>query len=138
MANAHNLLVAGTGNNVEDFGIGFFTKYGDGGVDISPIGELTKSEVRELARYIGVANEIVDAVPTDGLWDDGRSDESQIGATYDELEWAMDYIQSGKFFAHGCDSLTARQKEVLSIYQERHKNNQHKLQMPPICIVRKD
>ena len=82
--------VVGTGNKVEDYGVGFYTKYGDGGVDIAPIADLYKTEVRELGGYLGVMNEIIDATPTDGLWDDGRSDEDQIGATYAELEEAME------------------------------------------------
>ena len=83
-------IVVGTGNKVEDYGIGFYTKYGDGGVDIAPIADLYKTEVRELGGYLGVMNEIIDATPTDGLWDDGRSDEDQIGANYAELEEAME------------------------------------------------
>ena len=83
-------IVVGTGNKVEDYGIGFYTKYGDGGVDIAPIADLYKTEVRELGGYLGVMNDIIDATPTDGLWDDGRSDEDQIGATYSELEEAME------------------------------------------------
>ena len=83
-------IVVGTGNKVEDYGIGFYTKYGDGGVDIAPIADLYKTEVRELGGHLGVMNEIIDATPTDGLWDDGRSDEDQIGATYSELEEAME------------------------------------------------
>ena len=83
-------IVVGTGNKVEDYGIGFYTKYGDGGVDIAPIADLYKTEVRELGGHLGVMNEIIDAPPTDGLWDDGRNDEDQIGATYAELEDAME------------------------------------------------
>tara|TARA_Y100001963_G_scaffold23544_1_gene31268 strand:+ start:144 stop:887 length:744 start_codon:yes stop_codon:yes gene_type:complete len=83
-------IVVGTGNKVEDYGVGFYTKYGDGGVDIAPIADLYKTEVRELGGYLGVMDEIIDATPTDGLWDDGRSDEDQIGATYVELEEAME------------------------------------------------
>jgi NAD+ synthase len=83
-------IVVGTGNKVEDYGVGFYTKYGDGGVDIAPIADLYKTEVRELGGYLGVMNQIIDATPTDGLWDDGRSDEDQIGATYAELEEAME------------------------------------------------
>ena len=86
-----NGLVVGTGNKVEDFGVGFYTKYGDGGVDISPIADLYKTEVRELGRYLGVPQDIINATPTDGLWDDDRNDEEQIGATYEELEWVMEY-----------------------------------------------
>ena len=90
IAGAKKGIVVGTGNKVEDYGIGFYTKYGDGGVDIAPIADLYKTEVRELGGYLGVMNEIIDATPTDGLWDDGRSDEDQIGATYEELEEAME------------------------------------------------
>jgi len=111
-------LVVGTGNKVEDFGVGFYTKYGDGGVDISPIADLTKTQVRELAKELGVNQEIIDAPPTDGLWEDGRSDEDQIGATYEELEWAMEY--------DGGD-ITERQKEVLEIYKRFHTQNKHKM-----------
>ena len=83
-------IVVGTGNKVEDYGVGFYTKYGDGGVDIAPIADLYKTEVRELGRHLGVSNEIINAVPTDGLWDDGRTDEDQIGVTYEQLEEAME------------------------------------------------
>jgi len=133
-ANSWNLLVVGTGNKVEDYGVGFFTKYGDGGVDISPIGDLTKTEVRELAKWLGVIPEIVTATPTDGLWDDGRSDEDQLGATYEELEWAMSYKD------HDYDPLlTDRQKKVLEIYNNWHTKAEHKMNMPPVCrILQKD
>ena len=90
IAGAKKGIVVGTGNKVEDYGIGFYTKYGDGGVDIAPIADLYKTEVRELGWHLGVMDEIIDAPPTDGLWDDGRSDEDQIGATYAELEEAME------------------------------------------------
>ena len=135
-ANQHNCLVLGTGNLVEDFGVGFFTKYGDGGVDISPIGNLLKSEVRELASYVGVPTEIVDAIPTDELWSDGRSDEDAIGATYDELEWAMKF----KSYHEGELGyiLSERESEVLRIYEVRHDKNEHKMNMPPVCIVDKN
>ena len=83
-------IVVGTGNKVEDYGIGFYTKYGDGGVDIAPIADLYKTEVRELGRHMGVSTEIINATPTDGLWDDGRTDEDQIGVTYEQLEEAME------------------------------------------------
>src|SRR5690606_18716741 len=88
-AGINNFLVAGTGNKVEDFGVGFFTKYGDGGVDLSPIADLMKSEVRALAAYLGITQNIIKAKPTDGLFGDDRSDEDQLGANYDELEFAM-------------------------------------------------
>lgn len=121
-------LVVGTGNKVEDFGVGFFTKYGDGGVDISPIADLYKSEVRGMAAALGILPEIVSATPKDGLWDDDRSDESQLGASYSELEWAMEYhrIHLNRF-----DSLTDREKEVLRIYDKWHKMTAHKLNPIP-------
>jgi NAD+ synthase len=125
---AHACLVAGTGNKIEDFGVGFFTKYGDGGVDLSPIADLTKSEVKELASSLGVIEEIVIAKPTDGLWGDGRSDEDQLGASYPELEWAMSYT--------GDDSgLTDRQKEVRKIYQRLNSINKHKMEPIPVCLI---
>lgn len=124
------LLVAGTGNKIEDFGIGFFTKYGDGGVDLSPIADLTKSEVYQLGLELKVIPEIQNARPTDGLWDDGRSDEDQIGATYPELEWAMNYLQSE------LDLPTSeRQNEVLRIYRRLNKINQHKMLAIPVCLI---
>ena len=117
-------IVVGTGNKVEDFGVGFYTKYGDGGVDISPIADLYKSEVRELARDIGINSEIIEAAPTDGLWEDNRTDEDQIGATYEELEWAMEY-KSG-------NPITNRQKLVLKIYNKFNTQNKHKMVEIPI------
>lgn len=139
IAGAHRLLVCGTGNKVEDYGVGFFTKFGDGGVDLSPIGELTKTEVYALGKELGVIQEILDARPTDGLWDDGRTDEDQIGATYPELEWAMNFcdeysvteIESMSF----PEMLSTRQTQVLKIYWNRHIANAHKMAMPPICYV---
>lgn len=121
-------LVVGTGNKVEDFGIGFFTKWGDGGVDISPIADLMKSEVRQMCRDLGVLPELSEAVPTDGLWADARTDEGAIGASYDELEWAMKYFAE-KFNPDA--RVTARQQEVLSIYRKRHLASQHKLNPIP-------
>lgn len=125
---SNNLLVAGTGNKIEDFGIGFYTKYGDGGVDISPIADLKKTEVFALAEYLGVVLSIQTAKPTDGLWEDGRSDEDQIGASYPELEWAMD-------FAGDENQLNARQQEVLGLYRRLNRINQHKMQPIPVCII---
>jgi NAD+ synthase len=124
----NKMLVAGTGNKVEDFGVGFFTKYGDGGVDLSPIADLTKTEVWELAKAVGVIDEIVTAKPTDGLWEDGRSDEDQIGATYPELEWAMD-------FKGNENELSERQSEVLSIYRRYNRVNRHKMEAIPVCLI---
>ena len=129
-ATINNFLVAGTGNKVEDFGIGFYTKYGDGGVDISPIADLLKSEVYALSKTIGVIDEIQKAEPTDGLWSDNRSDEEQIGASYNELEWAMKYQNSNKIKA-----LTKRDKEVLSIYEKLNSKNSHKMSPIPICQI---
>jgi NAD+ synthase len=125
------MLVAGTGNKVEDFGIGFFTKYGDGGVDVSPIADLMKSEVYNLAKKLGVVTSIQKAKPTDGLFADGRSDEDQIGASYDELEWAMKFIEN----PHDFNALTERQKTVLDIYTRMNKANQHKMNPIPVCVI---
>ena len=123
-AGHHKLLVAGTGNKVEDFGIGFFTKYGDGGVDISPIADFLKTEVYEIAKEIGVNQEIINALPTDGLWEDDRNDESQIGASYPELEWAMQFVNDRE--------LTKREEQILTIYNKLHHQNKHKMVEIPI------
>ncbi len=131
-AGHHKLLVAGTGNKIEDFGIGFFTKYGDGGVDISPIADLMKSEVYALAAEVGVIDSILNARPTDGLFADGRTDEDQIGATYDELEWAMLYLENKNSY-----ELNERQKVVMQIYQSRNKANKHKMDSIPVCLIPK-
>lgn len=123
-------LVVGTGNKVEDFGVKFFTKYGDGGVDISPIGDLMKSEVRQMCRELGVLPELSEAVPTDGLWDDTRTDESQLGATYDELEWALNYRTN----PHSMILLTPRQEEVLKTYDKWSKAGMHKMLPIPTFV----
>ena len=122
-----NGIVVGTGNKVEDFGVGFFTKYGDGGVDISPLADLYKSEVYSLAEALGIAQEIQEAAPTDGLWNDGRTDENQMGATYEELEWAMKQIEN-----QFNEELSERQEEVLEIYWRLHNANSHKMNPIPI------
>lgn len=124
----NKLLVAGTGNKVEDFGVGFYTKYGDGGVDISPIADLMKTEVWACAKEVGVIEEIVTAKPTDGLWDDGRSDEDQIGASYPELEWAMTFDGNE-------EQLHDRQKEVLAIFRKFNRANKHKMLPIPVCTI---
>lgn len=134
LGQANGVLVAGTGNKVEDFGVGFYTKYGDGGVDLSPIADLTKTQVWDLAREVGVIDEIVEAKPTDGLWEDGRSDEDQIGASYPELEWAMDYTSIQH---QNEENLTYRQKEVLKIYKRYNQANQHKMMPIPVCEIPK-
>jgi NAD+ synthase len=132
-AGHHRYLVAGTGNKIEDFGIGFYTKYGDGGVDLSPIADLTKTQVYEVSQYLGIVNSIQTAKPTDGLWDDDRSDEDQIGATYPELEWAMDFE---KTLGHNDFSeLSERQVFVLQLYRKLNKANQHKMLPIPVCII---
>ena len=113
-------IVVGTGNKVEDFGVGFFTKYGDGGVDISPIADLTKSEVRSLSKDLNTSNDILSAPPTDGLWDDDRTDEQQLGLTYEELEEAMSNEDS------------VHREKYLSI----RKKNIHKMQNIPVCIIK--
>jgi NAD+ synthase len=120
-------IVVGTGNKVEDFGVGFFTKYGDGGVDISPIADLTKTEVRKLSKELNIDEEIIIAKPTDGLWDEERTDEDQLGASYEELEWAMDFIERDL-----STSLTDRQGKVLEIYKFFNKKNKHKMVSIPI------
>lgn len=128
-----NGLVVGTGNKVEDYGVMFYTKYGDGGVDISPIGDLTKSQVRELARYLKIDDRIINATPTDGLWDDQRTDESQIGATYEELEWAMENGRwSGDHYMIDKDEVSERQWRVVDIYKNLNKKGQHKVQPIPV------
>jgi NAD+ synthase len=130
-AGIHNALVAGTGNKVEDFGVGFFTKYGDGGVDISPIADLVKSEVRLLAQYLNVPGSIIVAKPTDGLFGDDRSDEDQLGASYDELEVAMNALEQGKTE----NDFEGREKEVFKIFLRLNTINQHKMNPIPVCHI---
>ena len=117
------LLVAGTGNKVEDFGVGFYTKYGDGGVDLSPIADLLKSEVYKIAEYLKVPKSIMKAAPSDGLFGDNRSDEDQIGASYSELEWAMQMLDEGKT----ADEFEGRQHEVFEIFMRYNRSNKHKI-----------
>ena len=107
IAQSNNGLVVGTGNKVEDFGVGFFTKYGDGGVDISPIADLYKSEVYELGTQLKIHWDIMQATPTDGLWDDGRTDEDQLGLTYDQLEEAMKWGTGSKYYDRYVELRTA-------------------------------
>ena len=127
-AQSKNQLVIGTGNKVEDFGIGFFTKYGDGGVDISPIADLLKSEVYLIAKELKINKEILIAEPTDGLWEEEKTDKDQIGASYPELEWAMQFNGNEKI-------LSKRKKQVLKIYKQFNKKNQHKIKKIPVCII---
>ena len=129
IAGSRKGIVVGTGNKVEDFGVGFYTKYGDGGVDISPIADLLKSEVYALAEEMGVIEDIRNSIPNDGLWADGRTDEDQIGATYEELEWAMRQVAGTQR-----EDFSDRQKEVMEIYQKLHDSNSHKMRPIPIYI----
>lgn len=131
-AAVNNRLVLGTGNKVEDFGVGFFTKYGDGGVDISPIADLTKTQVYALGRELGIIDHIMDAPPTDGLWGDDRTDEDQLGASYPELEWAMKFDVE---FNGDETILSPREAEVLAIYRRLHGANQHKMEPIPVCVI---
>lgn len=148
-ATALRRLVCGTGNKVEDFGIGYFSKFGDGGVDLSPIGDITKTEVWAVAAELGVNQEIIDAKPTDGLWAGSPSDEDQIGASYPELEWAMDFIETqiaplgGGAASSSIDTIVAvvgkketenveRKKEVMRIYMTRNRANKHKMDPIPV------
>ena len=130
-AGLHGLLVAGTGNKVEDFGVGFFTKYGDGGVDLSPIADLMKSDVYALGEYLDIPRSIMNAKPTDGLFGDDRSDEDQLGANYDELEWAMQKTEDGK----QPQDFEGRQREVMEIYRRKNIANRHKMNPIPVCII---
>ena len=126
----NNYIVAGTGNKVEDFGIGFYTKYGDGGVDISPIADLLKSDVFSLAKFHNIIDEIIEAEPNDGLWNDNRSDEDQIGASYEEIENAMKNHKKS-------DNLSKRDKEVMDIFNSFHNANKHKMDPIPVCKIPK-
>ncbi|HTG66113.1 MAG TPA: NAD(+) synthase [Flavobacterium sp.] len=130
-AGVHGLLVAGTGNKVEDFGVGFYTKYGDGGVDLSPIADLMKSDVFALASYLGVPNSILTAQPSDGLFGDEKTDEEQLGASYDELEWAMLEDANNS----STNNYTERQKKVFEIYKKLNTINQHKMNPIPVCVI---
>jgi NAD+ synthase len=128
----HRYLVAGTGNKVEDFGVGFYTKYGDGGVDLSPIADLMKSEVFALAKALDINEEIQKAAPTDGLWGDDRTDEDQLGATYNELEWAMSNVDTNP------NSFSVREKEVMKIFLAFNLQNKHKMDPIPVCAISKE
>jgi NAD+ synthase len=119
VAAANKGIVVGTGNKVEDFGVGFYTKYGDGGVDISPIADCNKTEVWEIGKSLNILKEIIEAAPTDGLWDDGRTDEGQLGLKYEELEEAMNNVNS-----------INRQK-----YEKIRKMNLHKMEPIPVCKI---
>jgi NAD+ synthase len=130
-ATINDSIVVGTGNKVEDFGIGFYTKYGDGGVDISPIADLMKSEVFKLSLELGINKEILNAKPTDGLWDDDRSDEDQIGANYYDIEKVMKKIDNGE----NPKNFDKELKKVYDIYIRHHNANKHKMVEIPICFI---
>jgi NAD+ synthase len=132
-AGINGLLVAGTGNKVEDFGVGFFTKYGDGGVDLSPIADLMKSDVYALGEYLKIPNSILNAAPSDGLFGDERTDEEQLGASYNELEWAMLESEKGK----NLDDFSGRKRAVYEIYIRLNTINKHKMTAIPICMQKK-
>tara|TARA_B100000427_G_scaffold318662_1_gene316091 strand:- start:117 stop:854 length:738 start_codon:yes stop_codon:yes gene_type:complete len=119
VAAANNGIVVGTGNKIEDFGVGFYTKYGDGGVDISPIADCTKTQIWEMGEYLGISKEIINAEPTDGLWEDGRTDEGQLGLTYQELEEAM----------------TNKNSKNREKYNKIRKANLHKMEPIPVCKI---
>ena len=129
IAQSYGGLVVGTGNRVEDFGVGFFTKYGDGGVDISPIGDCMKTDVWDMGRELGLPQEIIDAAPTDGLWTDGRTDEDQLGMTYPELELAMDQDENSDLW----DPTSPQEKKNLRRYREIRATNLHKMLPIPVC-----
>ena len=132
IAGIEGLLVAGTGNKIEDFGVGFYTKYGDGGVDLSPIADLMKSEVYQLGQYLEIPTSIQTAAPTDGLFGDDRTDEDQLGATYDELEEAMLADEEGKTE----NDFEGRKQEVFRIYKRLNTINQHKMNPIPVCKIK--
>ena len=130
-ASIDNSIVVGTGNKVEDFGIGFYTKYGDGGVDISPIADLMKSEVFQMSKLLEINDDILKAKPTDGLWDDDRSDEEQIGASYTDLENVMNMLEKGI----EPDTFEKELKRIYDIYIKYHKTNKHKMIDIPVCKI---
>ena len=136
MAQRRQALVAGTGNKVEDFGVGFYTKYGDGGVDLSPIADLMKTEVFALGQHLGIHASILEAPPTDGLWGDDRTDEDQLGATYPELEWAMRW--EAQETHQNEEGLSWREKQVLETYRRFHRANKHKMDPIPVCLIPED
>ena len=133
-ASSFKCIVAGTGNKVEDFGVGFYTKYGDGGVDISPIADLLKSEVFSLSSYLKISKNILTAKPTDGLWDDGRTDEQQMGANYSDLELAMNLVETKK----DEKSLTEKERQLKNLFEKLQNQNKHKMHPIPVCKIPKN
>jgi NAD+ synthase len=139
IAQSHSGLVVGTGNRVEDFGVGFFTKYGDGGVDISPIGDCLKTHVWAMGQELGLPQAIIDAAPTDGLWDDGRTDQDQLGMTYSELERAMsnDLLENADIYGLMDTSFTPEERQQITHYRALRRRNMHKMQPIPVCTFDK-
>jgi len=140
IAQSHGGIVVGTGNRVEDFGVGFFTKYGDGGVDISPIGDCLKTAVWDMGRELDLPQEIIDAPPTDGLWNDDRTDEDQLGMTYPDLErmMALDFLKRAEIVDSnmpGSAKLSTDDRSKLKRYQELRARNMHKMQPIPVCKI---
>lgn len=137
LAQSHGGIVVGTGNKVEDFGVGFFTKYGDGGVDISPIGDCLKTEVWDMGRELGLPQEIIDAEPTDGLWNDDRTDQDQLGMTYPELERAManDFLDRADLYQIMELQMGKEEKTQMKRYREIRRRNLHKMEPIPVCKI---
>lgn len=135
IAQSKSGIVVGTGNKVEDFGVGFFTKYGDGGVDISPIADLYKSEVYEMSKLFGILDEILKATPTDGLWDDNRDDETQIGVSYDDLESVMEYLEETPNYKEKIIDLSDKDITIFNRYFELNLKNKHKMVAIPMYKV---
>ena len=140
IAQSHSGIVVGTGNKVEDFGVGFFTKYGDGGVDISPIGDCMKTAVWDMGREFGLPQEIIDAEPTDGLWDDDRTDEGQLGMSYPDLERAManDQLDRQCVYETLPIQMSKEERSQLKTYRAIRARNLHKMQPIPVCAMPKD
>jgi NAD+ synthase len=139
IAQSHSGLVVGTGNRVEDFGVGFYTKYGDGGVDISPIGDCLKTHVWAMGQELGLPQMIIDAPPTDGLWDDGRTDEDQLGMTYPELERAMsnDLLENADVYGLLESAFSPEERQQMTHYRALRRRNMHKMQPVPVCTFDK-
>ena len=131
VATSNNGLVVGTGNKVEDFGVGFYTKYGDGGVDISPIADCMKTDVWKIAAHLHILQDIQDASPSDGLWDDGRTDEDQIGMSYFDLEKCMKQDEMGTIVT------VKKDLQKLEIYKKIREQNMHKMKPIPVCSMEK-
>jgi NAD+ synthase len=137
IAQSHGGIVVGTGNKVEDFGVGYLTKYGDGGVDISPIGDCLKTEVWNMGREFGLPQEIIDAAPTDGLWTDDRTDEDQLGMSYPDLERAMtnDRLDRECVYNTLPIQMSKEERAQLRAYRAIRARNLHKMEPIPVCKI---